>query len=338
MSVQEALKLLRYESGYTQIDFANEIGRAFITVNRWENGKGFPSRTNSKTILDFAQKHNVSAECISYLEEVLLPDSKRNYSALSLGFPDIDRDFLFQLADESTNALYVIEAGTYNLLYTNRQAEKMSVDFLKTKAITVKDRCLSIQKDKRCFNYFMNRNSPCEQCPLSRVHGEDYIDVVLTMPKSERKFKVHAKLTETKTKKVYVIYLTEITHIDTERKSLYELTNDIPDGVGIYNVFHDGRIELVFMNQKLYKMFDEDRRNVLRRDGVSDLCLVHPDDRPELDKEVKNSVLEKRNVSIDLNMRLEDGKYHLVHIHAKIIRTDSDKNVYYCLFRYTDKK
>ncbi len=86
MSLQEALKLLRLELGLTQEDLAKKLNRAFVTVNRWENGKGFPSRNNAKTILSIARSNRASEDCISYLTEVLMPDAKRSYSAVAYGF------------------------------------------------------------------------------------------------------------------------------------------------------------------------------------------------------------------------------------------------------------
>ena len=50
MSIQEALKILRLELGWTQTDLAEKINKTYITVNRWENGKSFPSRANARDV------------------------------------------------------------------------------------------------------------------------------------------------------------------------------------------------------------------------------------------------------------------------------------------------
>lgn len=337
MSVREALKLLRYELGITQEDFAEKIDRAFVTVNRWENGKGFPSRANAKSILDVAKKGQASQDCVSYLEEVLYPDTRRNYSAIDLGYADIDREFIFQLADGSTNAVYVIEADSYRLLYTNRKADRMATHFIREQGTEIENRTLNTQKDKRCYHYFANQNSPCDFCPLQKMDSSGLVDCITTIPQTEKKLKIHAKLTENNGKKVYVIYLTDVTDVYAEKQSLYELTNDIPTGVGIYNVYHDGRIELVFLNRLLFAMFDEEKRSVLRREGNTDLCLIHPDDKNALSDELTASIKEKRNVSIDMRMKLSDGIFHMVHLDARIIKKDKEKNVYYCMF-HTDSE
>ncbi|MDO5572936.1 MAG: helix-turn-helix transcriptional regulator [bacterium] len=154
MSLQEALRQMRLELGITQMDLADMVHKSFLTVNRWENGKGFPSRDNARSILEIAQKGEVSEECYDYLYDILKPDMKRGRSARPYGFPDIDKDFLFQLADSSTNALYVIEADTYKILYANRQAEKSAARYARERNQTVGERRLPDQSDKRCYHYF----------------------------------------------------------------------------------------------------------------------------------------------------------------------------------------
>jgi DNA-binding transcriptional regulator YiaG len=43
MTFSEAVKKIRKERFLSQEDFAKDIGVAFSTVNRWENGKNAPS-------------------------------------------------------------------------------------------------------------------------------------------------------------------------------------------------------------------------------------------------------------------------------------------------------
>ncbi|MDY4611336.1 MAG: helix-turn-helix transcriptional regulator [Sphaerochaetaceae bacterium] len=336
MSLQEALKLLRFELGLTQEDLARKLNRAFVTVNRWENGKGFPSRSNAKTILDIARINHVSADCLAYLNEVLLPDVKRSYPATAYGFPDIDREFLFQLADGSDNLLYVVEAGSYQLLYANRKAEKEAARYLSEIGKITEERNLSKQVDKRCFHYFGNGNVPCEFCPLSKIDSSGCADLVYTLPNTIRKYRVHVKSTDMNGRPVYVVYSTDITQEDAERNALYQLTNDIPAGVGIYHVYMDGRIELAFMNNVLFEMIGEERGKAISRNGSSNICLVHPDDKGLLMAEIKNSIAEKRDVSIDMRIKMSENEYHMVHLDGKMIKKAKERFTYYCLFHEKD--
>ncbi len=336
MSVQGALKLLRLELGLTQEDLAKKLNKAFITVNRWENGKGFPSRANARAILDAARNGHASGECIAYLNEMLLPDFKRSVPAVDYGFPDIDRDFLFQLADGSTNALYVIEAENYRMLYANRQAERNAVRFVSENGISTDERRLMEQSDKRCFHYFGNRTEPCPFCPLAEINDKGFTDVILTIPEKKHKLRVHAKKSEMNGKAVYVMYLTDITQEDAERNALYELTNDIPVGVGVYHVYLDGRIELSFMNNILFNMIGEERGKKHKERNSGTVCLDHPEDKPLLMDEIKNSISEKRDISITIRMNTSENQYEMIHIDAKMIRKDTERFTYYCLMKIAD--
>lgn len=337
MSLQEALKLLRLELGLTQEDLAKKLNRAFVTVNRWENGKGFPSRNNAKTILSIARSNRASEDCISYLTEVLMPDAKRSYSAVAYGFPDIDREFLFQLADSSNNLLYVIEKGSYQLLYANRKAEKEASRNLFEDESSDEERSLSRQMDKRCFHYFRNRNTPCDFCPLAHIDSSGHKDGVFTLPNTDRKYQVHAKTAEMKGRSVYVVYATDITQEDAERNALYQLTNDVPVGVGVYHVYMDDRIELAFMNDRLFRMIGEERGKEIARAGTSHVCLVHPDDKSRLMVEIKSSIAEKRDAGIDVRIRMREHGYQMVHLDAKMIRRGKERFTYYCLFHELDQ-
>ncbi len=209
MSLQEALKMLRMELGLSQEDLAKRINKAYITVNRWENGKGFPSRSSAKKILDTAKDEHASKECISYLNKVLLPDIKREISATEYGYPDISRDFMFQLADGSKNAIYVIDAENYQLLYTNLETENRAVQYLSELGIYTDKRRLAEQNDKRCFHYFGNRDEPCPFCPLKKMNSSEDKDVIVKINEKGKKVHVHIKVSKLANRVVYVIYLTD---------------------------------------------------------------------------------------------------------------------------------
>ncbi|MDD3409412.1 MAG: helix-turn-helix domain-containing protein [Eubacteriales bacterium] len=333
MSLQEALKRMRLELGITQADLAQKLGRTFVTVNRWENGKGFPSRENARMILEIARSGHASADCCDYLNEMLAPDRKRGKSAAAYGFPEIDRDFLFQLADGSTNALYVIEAETYRLLYANRRAEKMAEGYLSAMGAQTGERRLSEQTDTRCFHYFGGFDAPCPFCPLDKFGSDEYRDAVMTLPRTGRTVRLHARATRNKGRTVYVIYLNDITQERAERDALYALTNDIPDGVGIYHVYFDGRVELAFMNEMFYRMIGAERKEALLAGGESDLGLLSPDDRKRLRAEIRRAIAGPENVNLSLRMRVVDGRYHTVHLQARLLGQDTEKLTFYCLFR-----
>ena len=324
MSIQEALKILRLELGWTQTDLAEKINKTYITVNRWENGKSFPSRANARDILEAAKDGNASDDCIAYLNEVLLPDCKRGQTGGEYGFPEIDRDFSFQIADNSANIAYVVEAKTHTMLYANRTAEKL-ISRIRAKSGNANEESrLEKNKDRRCFHYLLNKTEPCSFCPLIHTKNLTSWDGIQTSSESGKTY-LHEK-------EVYIIYLLDISSLAQERMALYQMTNDIPNGVGIYNVYLDGRKELVFMNSAYYKMIGEARKEQWITSFTTDMCLVHPDDKKKLNIEIEQAIIEKRNVDITIRMFIRDKQYHLVHISGRMIKKDREKFLFYCVF------
>jgi len=59
MTLSEAIKKIRKERFLSQEDFAKDIGVAFSTVNRWENGKAQPSYKAMKTLSDYCKKYEI---------------------------------------------------------------------------------------------------------------------------------------------------------------------------------------------------------------------------------------------------------------------------------------
>lgn len=59
MSFHEEIKKIRQRSFLTQQDFADKIGVAFSTVNRWESGRAKPNLKAMKSINAFCLENNL---------------------------------------------------------------------------------------------------------------------------------------------------------------------------------------------------------------------------------------------------------------------------------------
>lgn len=59
MSFPEEIKKIRQRSFLTQQDFADKIGMAFSTVNRWESGRAKPNLKAMKSINAFCLENNL---------------------------------------------------------------------------------------------------------------------------------------------------------------------------------------------------------------------------------------------------------------------------------------
>lgn len=64
MILPEEIKRLRRRCFLTQEDFANKLGVAFSTVNRWEQRKSKPNLVAMKNIKTFCDENDISYKAI----------------------------------------------------------------------------------------------------------------------------------------------------------------------------------------------------------------------------------------------------------------------------------
>lgn len=60
MTFSETVKKIRKERFLSQAGFAKDIGVAFSTVNRWENGKNTPSYKAMKILNDYCKQYSIA--------------------------------------------------------------------------------------------------------------------------------------------------------------------------------------------------------------------------------------------------------------------------------------
>ena len=64
MGLPKEIKRIRQRSFLTQQEFANVIGVAFSTVNRWESGRAKPNLKAMKSINTFCVDNNILYEVL----------------------------------------------------------------------------------------------------------------------------------------------------------------------------------------------------------------------------------------------------------------------------------
>ena len=107
----------------------------------------------------------------------------------------------------------------------------------------------------------------------------------------------------------------------------YNALNSIPTGVGVYDVTGD-RVVLRYMNDGYYQMLGTKRgtRSVYMGDRV--MGAIHPDDRPCVLKEARDSVREKRMFSQRFRVLGGDGAYIWIGIRANHMRILQARTVF----------
>ena len=62
MEYSEAIRRLRKKMLLTQQEFAKELGVAFVTINRWENGENEPSMKYKRKLLPLFKRYCIVVE------------------------------------------------------------------------------------------------------------------------------------------------------------------------------------------------------------------------------------------------------------------------------------
>ena len=59
MTFADAILKLRSERRLSQTQFAKELGVSYTSVNRWENGRSFPTKMMRLVIRRYCEKHHL---------------------------------------------------------------------------------------------------------------------------------------------------------------------------------------------------------------------------------------------------------------------------------------
>ena len=70
MNVSELIKAIREQLGISQRELACELGIAFSTVNRWENGLFEPTVMARKILKMYCESHDIEQKLIDAIDTV----------------------------------------------------------------------------------------------------------------------------------------------------------------------------------------------------------------------------------------------------------------------------
>lgn len=244
MELKEALKKMRTELKVIQGDFAAAIHVSCATVSHWENGHNAPNRATAVAIMDFAKDHHASQECLDMLKEALFQKAQKDRV---LDVNHADYYMINQMLNCSANGVYVCDYESYDILYINQSAAKMV------------GAPVSEAAGKKCYEYLQHRESPCLNCTMTDSDKEKFSELELTSPNTGKEYFVRGKQIDWYGKPAQIEYMTEATASHAGRLGLQKMTEGLPCGVGIYRVYPDDRVELVYLNDGYYTLLHSTR-------------------------------------------------------------------------------
>ena len=165
-------------------------------------------------------------------------------------------NFLSQLVEQSSTAVYVADYETNELLYLNQAAFDM----------------LGIAPGEysgmTCHKFLMNLDEPCPFCHRTVLNEQTFLSRAMMHPKTKRKYCIKSKLMQWENRKVHIHYVTDETELmsqQTLREHHYE---------------EEIRLKkIVNSNVKLFALANL-TQNILLESEIRDIKLEHMPDVP----------------------------------------------------------
>lgn len=239
---------------------------------------------------------------------------------------------LFQnIANETTDGIYVIDRDSYELLYLNESKE----------LLTNGRHCIG----KKCYSALYGKSAPCEFCTL-KTHKPDSIPHEMYVESKNKFFSTHFKETMWNGIPAYVKYIRDITDTVITRKEKERLEQYfqtilkyLPGGIAVVLYEKDGHMTPEFLSEgfaAMTKMEMEEAWNIYKEDAMAG---VHPLDREYVEAQM-NEYVDGGQSSCEIVYRLlrGDGGYLWVKNTLSMIRDESGEQRVYAVYHDVTKE
>ena len=289
MEFRDAVRYLRNELGFTQIELANALHVTTVTIGRWENGRNLPNRIVTAAIMSFAQDKGVSQECLEMLKRAIANAAKEKFNSSGNVLFSVEHTSLQQLIDDATYPIYVCDIETDEILYLNQKASTM---------VGSDESVIG----KLCYKCLMHRETPCEFCHKDELVDDRFICYEALRPFDNTRYKVQGKRIKWNGHEAHVRCISEADS-GNQLKSIIENMNG---GVSVVSYGEDGSIHLAYANERYYELFGYTKEQFL-----SELKEPHdtlyPDDAEHVGATIANVKSTGKPASFRYRIIKRDG-------------------------------
>ncbi len=230
------------------------------------------------------------------------------------------RERFDKLLDDAASAIYVCDAETFELLYVNRKCADMV------------GKPLEAARGCTCYGYLKGQKAPCAECYIHSANYDAYTVREYSSEATGRHYRLRGKLIEWNGRPALVEYMLDETERIAAQRSLRDLVNGLPGGVGIFDAYDDGRVELVYLNDGYYAILNDTREDRQKYEAASVYSAVHPDDVPGLEEEVRQAIRENRMVNYDARILEGGGGYRWMNIRGNIALRAKEKCRFFAFY------
>ena len=233
------------------------------------------------------------------------------------------------LVNETPSLIYVSDVHNYNLLYINhtglRKLGKETIDYA----------------GKKCYDFLMNRTSPCPFCKLKKMSEDAYLEREFQSPQSGAIYSMRGRLADWNGIPAHVEYIQDVTETREAEQKNVELTKQlqsvmehIPGGMCMYRIDAAGSCPAVY-NQAFIDIFGylpEHQADALKK---TDYSRVHPEDLPELKRKLDEAIEANARVNHTYRSFSEVAdKYIWINLNGVIVPQEDGSKL--CYASYAD--
>jgi len=148
------------------------------------------------------------------------------------------------LLDNTSQKVYVIEQESYDLLYAN--------------SVAIADKSSAPQLGQTCYQYIRRKDSPCENCVVHQICGDQPLETVWNDPARGRTYGVKAVPMSFFGKQAYAFFIDDLTrHIDLEEllRQEKEKYRAATEGANLRVYEYDIREHVIILPEHAQKLF-----------------------------------------------------------------------------------
>ena len=223
-----------------------------------------------------------------------------------------------EIANESTNGIYVISKAERRLLYMNRQMGA-ALELAGTQ----------LHLGELCHCVLRQRETPCPDCPVFFQEDEGKPREVY-ISSLEKYFSVVARSVLWEGVPAYVVYISDISQEKRASREIARIYNNIPGAV--FSCRFDETWQVLSANDGLFKFLGYTREEFAAL-GSCMSAVIYPEDLNAIET-VASAQLDHGAATIESELRLvcKGGDIKWISMKAQLLVRDTGEQFLYCMF------
>lgn len=239
---------------------------------------------------------------------------------------------LFQsIANETADAIYVIDKENYDLLYINE-----------SKNLFTKGRNCVGQK---CYEALHGKSAPCSFCTL-KTHAPDGEEHEMKVDGSGRFYTTRFKENDWNGIPAYVKYIRDVTkevRANQEKERLEEyfqtVVKYLPGGIAVVRCEKDGTLVPEFISEGFAAMTSMTMEETWRMCGEDAMADVHPGDLARVNREMAEHIVNgEQRFEMVYRLITGNGSYIWIRNTLSLIRSEGGESRFYAVYHDITKE